>query len=158
MLSLFTLKTTMTTGDNSFLGLLLYLSTKQLTRLLVYLSTRLLLHKFPCRLFCFFINYSYLCPKLDDIRRWQSVLIRCYWRYLLKSNSRKIWLRHEDDSNGTTSLVVCSHYWLYAYSFGVGCYCFIHAKAMREARFQDKTNIVPTPYFLSAIFWESCMA
>ena len=27
-------------------------------------------------------------------------------------------------------------------------------KAMREARFQDKTNIVPTPYFLFAFVWE----
>ena len=33
-------------------------------------------------------------------------------------------------------------------SFGVGCYCFIHAKAMREAVLQDKADIVPTPYFL----------
>ena len=39
-------------------------------------------------------------------------------------------------------------------SFGVGCYCFIHAEAMREAREKGKTNIVPIPYFLSAFFWE----
>ena len=37
---------------------------------------------------------------------------------------------------------------------GVGCYCFIHAKAMREAREKDKADIVPTPYFLSAFFGE----
>ena len=33
---------------------------------------------------------------------------------------------------------------------GVGCYCFIHAKAMREAVLQDKTNIVPTPFLFMA--------
>ena len=31
-------------------------------------------------------------------------------------------------------------------SNGVG-YCFIHAKAMREAVLQDKADIVPTPIF-----------
>ena len=39
-------------------------------------------------------------------------------------------------------------------SFGVGCYCFIHTTGNARARFQDKANIVPTPYFLSAFFWE----
>ena len=39
-------------------------------------------------------------------------------------------------------------------SFGVGCYCFIHAKAMREAILQDKADIVPTPFYLSAFIWE----
>ena len=39
-------------------------------------------------------------------------------------------------------------------SFGVGCYCFIHTTGNARARFQDKADIVPTPYFLSAFFWE----
>ena len=32
-------------------------------------------------------------------------------------------------------------------SFGVGCYCFIRTKAMREAKEMGETNIVPTPFF-----------
>ena len=104
---------------------------------LVYLSTRQLLHKFPCWLFCCFINNSYLCPKFDDTRRWQSVLIRCYWRYLLKSNSRKVWI-------GTKMIAMAPHHWLCVAIIGS-----IHIplvwvaivlsvpKAMREARFQD---------------------
>jgi hypothetical protein len=31
-------------------------------------------------------------------------------------------------------------------SFGVGCYCFIRTKAMREAKEMGETNIVPTPF------------
>ena len=30
-------------------------------------------------------------------------------------------------------------------TFGVGCYCFIRTKAMREAREMGKADIVPTP-------------
>ena len=33
-------------------------------------------------------------------------------------------------------------------SFGVGCYCFIRTKAMREAKEMGETNIVPTPFFI----------
>ena len=57
-------------------------------------------------------------------------------------------------------IAVAPHHLIYTYlisirlldivKIGVGCYCFIHAKAMREAREKDKADIVPTPYFLSA--------
>lgn len=82
---------------------------------------------------------------------------RCYWDYLLFSNSRKIW-------KGMKMIAVAPHHLIYTYlisirlldivKIGVGCYCFIHAKAMREAREKDKADIVPTPYFLSAFFGE----
>ena len=61
-------------------------------------------------------------------------------------------------------IAVAPHHLIYTYlisirlldivKIGVGCYCFIHAKAMREAREKDKADIVPTPYFLSAFFGE----
>lgn len=61
-------------------------------------------------------------------------------------------------------IAVAPHHLIYTYlisirlldivKIGVGCYCFIHAKAMREAREKDKADIVPTPYFLSAFVWE----
>ena len=57
-------------------------------------------------------------------------------------------------------IAIAPHHLIYTYlifckaldivKIGVGCYCFIHAKAMREAREKDKADIVPTPYFLSA--------
>lgn len=34
--------------------------------------------------------------------------------------------------------------------FGVGCYCFIHSKGNARACYKDKTDTVPTPYFLIA--------
>ena len=61
-------------------------------------------------------------------------------------------------------IAVAPHHLIYTYlisirlldivKIGVGCYCFIHAMAMREAREKDKADIVPTPYFLSAFFGE----
>ena len=37
----------------------------------------------------------------------------------------------------------------------MGCYCFIRTKRQCEKpKKQDKANIVPTPYFLSAFIWE----
>ena len=52
-------------------------------------------------------------------------------------------------------IAVAPHHLIYTYlisirlldivKIGVGCYCFIHAKAMREAREKDKADIVPTP-------------
>ncbi len=54
-------------------------------------------------------------------------------------------------------IAIAPHHLIYTYliyirlldivKIGVGCYCFIHVKAMREAREKGKTNIVPTPYF-----------
>lgn len=64
-------------------------------------------------------------------------------------------------------IAVAPHHLIYTYlisirlldivKIGVGCYCFIHAKAMREAREKDKADIVPTPYFypLSSGNWEA---
>lgn len=56
-------------------------------------------------------------------------------------------------------IAIAPHHLIYTYlisirlldivKIGVGCYCFIHAKAMREAILQIKQIIVPTPYFLS---------
>ena len=55
----------------------------------------------------------------------QTFSKRCYWYYLLKSNSRKIW-------NSMKIVTIAPHHWyvqpsLASYiTFGVG-YCFIHA-------------------------------
>ena len=56
-------------------------------------------------------------------------------------------------------IAVAPHHWfvqplvaLYI-TFGVG-YCFIHAKAMREAILQDKNNKFPHLIFLSASIGE----
>lgn len=61
-------------------------------------------------------------------------------------------------------IAIAPHHLIYTYlisirlldivKIGVGCYCFIHAKAMREAILRIKQIIVPTPYFLSAFFGE----
>ena len=61
-------------------------------------------------------------------------------------------------------IAVAPHHLIYTYlifckaldivKIGVGCYCFIHAKAMREAREKDKANIVPTPLLFIRFFGE----
>ena len=60
----------------------------------------------------------------------------------------------EDGSNSTPPFDIYLPYMFYKaldiVKIGVGCYCFIHAKAMREAVLQDKTNIVPTPFLFMA--------
>ena len=61
-------------------------------------------------------------------------------------------------------IAVAPHHLIYTYlisirlldivKIGEGCYCFIHAKAMREAREKDKANIVPTPLLFIRFFGE----
>lgn len=72
-----------------------------------------------------------------ELGRWKDIFNeRCYWDYLPLTNSRKIW-------NGTKMVAIAPHHLIYTYliyirlldivKIGVGCYCFIRTKAMREA-------------------------
>ena len=71
-------------------------------------------------------------------------------KVLLKLSST---LKLRNFDYGMKMIAVAPHHWfvqplLASYiSFGVGCYCFIRTKAMREAKEMGETNIVPTPYF-----------
>ena len=83
-----------------------------------------------------------------------------YNRVLLKlSSSLKFsqslnW--YEDDSSSTTSMV-CTAIIGSCHTFGVGCYCFIRTKAMREAGEMGEANIVPTPLFIYQIHHEGAV-
>ena len=80
---------------------------------------------------------------------------------LLKLSSE---IKSRKFDKGTKMIAIVSHRLIYTYlisirlldivKIGVGCYCFIRTKGNARAGFQDKADIVPTPYFLSAFFGE----
>ena len=73
---------------------------------------------------------------------------------LLKLSSE---IKSRKFDKGTKMIAIAPHRLIYTYlisirlldivKIGVGCYCFIRTKGNARAGFQDKTDIVPTPYF-----------
>ena len=96
--------------------------------------------------------FNYFC----DVH-WVKPIEQTYYKEVLLKLSSTLKLRNFDI--GMKMIAIALHHWyvqpLLAFhiTFGVG-YCFIHSKGNAKTRVLDKTNIVPTPYFLSTFIRE----